>query len=86
MGTMKMKIRFQLFAGLRDAANASHLEMEVQAGTTVDDAVDLLIARNAGLHDWRGRIAFARDDQIVNGRFVIDQPMQIDLLPPVSGG
>ena len=83
---MKVEIRFQLFAGLRDAANASHLELEVPAGTTIDDAVDLLIARNTELHDWRGRIAFAREDQLVNGRFVIDQPMLIDLLPPVSGG
>lgn len=83
---MKVKIRFQLFAGMRDAANTSHLEVEVQTGTTLDDAVNLLLARNAGLHDWRGRIAFAREDRLVNGRLVIDQPMQIDLLPPVSGG
>ena len=83
---MKVAVRFQLFAGLKDAAGASHLEVEVPVGTTIDDAVERAIAGNTGLHEWRGRIAFAREDRLVNGRFVIDQSMNIDLLPPVSGG
>lgn len=83
---MNTKVRFQLFAGMKDAAGASHLEIEVPIGTTLEDAVERLLLDNAGLHLWRGRIAFARADRLVNGHLVIDQPTDIDLLPPVSGG
>ena len=83
---MKVEVRFQLFAALKDAAGASHVDVAVPVGTTIDDAMERVLAGNTELQRWRGRIAFAREDRLLNGGFVIDQPMRIDLLPPVSGG
>ena len=83
---MKLRVRFRLFASLRDAVSNDHLEVEIPAGIFLEDAINLLLAEHTELQNWRGRIAFAWQDRLLNGTFVIDQPMQIDLLPPVSGG
>lgn len=53
---------------------------------TARELLDALHQQYAGLAPWRGRIACACGDQLLNADGPLQAGMQIALIPPVSGG
>ena len=77
-----MKITLRLFAVLRETTGHSTIHIEVDPGTTASRAFQQAPA----MEHWHGRVAFAREDEMLAS----DTPLQdgdvLDCLPPVSGG
>ncbi len=81
-----MQIMVRLFAGARDAVGHAALAIEMPEGTTVTQAVQLLVDKYPALN----RIAkvsraavnrdYAPDDQVLHDHD------ELAILPPVSGG
>jgi molybdopterin synthase catalytic subunit len=82
-----MTVRVRLFAILRQRAGRDSVEIEVDEGATVADALDALAAQ-PGLADVLGRLpvrmAVNRDYAEPGTRLSADD--ELALVPPVSGG
>jgi molybdopterin converting factor subunit 1 len=82
-----MVVQVRLFAMLRERAGAGSLQIELEDGATVRDALDA-VGREHGLDDLIGRMPvatavnrdYAEDDQALN------EGDELALIPPVSGG
>lgn len=75
-----------LFAGLREAAKAETIAVEVPTGSTVGD---LLAAVEAQIPSLAGRVGASRvaiDHAFANADDPLDGAKELALIPPVSGG
>jgi len=81
-----MRVRVRLFAALREAFERPSLELELPAGSLVEDAWQALLRERPELAPHRGRLAFA-----VNRAYAaFDTPLregdEVAFIPPVAGG
>ena len=77
-------VRVRLFAALREAADASEVEV---AGKTVGDVVDALTARfGERFASVAGVSSFVVNGERAGRSTVIADGDEVALLPPVSGG
>jgi len=81
-----MRITIVAFATAADALGAPELELEVPAGTRIEDLRRLLEAEHPGLTPLWPRLAVAIDGDIARSEEKITDGAEIALLPPVSGG
>ena len=81
-----MKIIVLLFAGLREAAETSRVEMEVPALATPKAIAEMLAARFPKLAGHLNSIAYAIDGEFVAADTTLRESCELALLPPVSGG
>ncbi len=81
-----MIITLNLFAGLRDAAGATSLQVEVSSGSTAAMAFTRAYQLHPDLHEWAATVAFARNGKILPRDTALTEGDQLDVLPPVSGG
>ncbi len=81
-----MRITVVAFATAADALGAPEREMEVPAGTRVDDLRRLLEADHPDLAPLWPRLAVAVDGEIARSEEEITDGAEVALLPPVSGG
>ena len=81
-----MKISVLLFAGLRDAAGTSRIELETPAPFTPRKIAELVAERHASLRPHLKTIAYAIDGEFVNAETLLTDAKELALLPPVSGG
>ena len=72
---------------LRERAGVSSLELELDDGATVQEAVDMLGQRH-GLDDLfqRMRVAMAVNRDYASGDSLLRDGDELALIPPVSGG
>ncbi|MDM4016719.1 MoaD/ThiS family protein [Roseiconus lacunae] len=82
-----MKLKVLLFAGLREAAQASSIEVEIKTPATANDVVDEVAKRlpSAATLIRLSRLAidqsYVADDAVVTA-----DAKEFALIPPVSGG
>jgi molybdopterin converting factor small subunit len=81
-----MKIRVQFFSRLRDLAGNSDTEIELAAGSTAADLLELIYARTPVLRDWDKSILVAAGVEFVGRDYVLKPDDQISIMPPVQGG
>ena len=81
-----LKVRFRLFANLREAAETEFITVQVPEHTSVQAAFAVAGKSHPELNAWQGRVAFARGSGLVHGNAEVTPDDQLDALPPVSGG
>ena len=81
-----MKIHVQFFSRLRELAGVSDMEIEVPAGSTPADLLELLYLRRPALREWDKSILVAAGVEFVGRDYVLQPGDQISIMPPVQGG
>ena len=81
-----MKVHIQFFSRLRDLAGVSETEIELPAGSTTADLLELLYLRTPALRDWDKSILVAAGVEFVGREYVLQSGDQISIMPPVQGG
>jgi molybdopterin synthase catalytic subunit/molybdopterin converting factor small subunit len=81
-----MKIHLLAFASASDALGASEMELEMPAGSRVDDLRARLDREHPGIVPLWPRLAVAVDGRVVSIEEPLRDGVEVALLPPVSGG
>lgn len=81
-----MKIHVQFFSRLRELAGVSEMEIEVPAGSTSADLLELLYLRTPALREWDQSILIAAGVEFVGRDYILQPGDQISIMPPVQGG
>lgn len=81
-----MKIRVLAFATAADALGADERELELPAGSRVQDLRALLDREIPSFRPLWPRLAVAVDGRISGPEAVLPEGSEVALLPPVSGG
>ena len=82
----QMKIRLLAFATARQALSSGEIELDIEAGSTVEDLAEQLRASYPELDAIWSRLAIAVDGDLVDARTPLEEGSEVALLPPVSGG
>jgi molybdopterin synthase catalytic subunit len=81
-----MKIRLLAFASAGDALGATEAELEVPDGSRISDLRTRLDREHPALIPLWPRLAIAMDGRIVPPDTLLEDGVEVALLPPVSGG
>lgn len=81
-----MTLTVQLFAGLKDAAGTSQIQVEVAAGGTVADLLQAVAGGYPGMARWVPHIRVAVNQEYVKTDSAVSEGDEVALIPPVSGG
>lgn len=81
-----MRVRLRFFATLRERAGIAEAVRELPGPTRVGDLWDLIRREHARLADYRGRIAFAVNQEYVDSTYTLQDNDEVAFIPPVSGG
>ncbi len=81
-----MQCSVLLFAQLAETVGANRLELDLQDGSTVSDALDTLSGSHPGIADLRPILAVAVNERYSTQATVLTDGDTIALIPPVSGG
>jgi MoaE-MoaD fusion protein len=76
-----MQVRVRLFAGLRERAGASELELELPEGAVVGDALERMRALTEGVP-----VVMAVNQEYADADTTLHGGDDVALIPPVSGG
>ncbi len=76
-----MQVRVRLFAGLRERAGASELELELPEGARVSDALERMRALTEGMS-----VVMAVNHEYAEPDVPLHGGDEVALIPPVSGG
>jgi len=87
-------MQWKLFADLAEAAGERTVDVEVDEGTTVGDALDALLAAKPALQeralnedgDLREHVNLLKNGENVSQDAGVDAGDELALFPPVSGG
>ena len=80
------RLRIKLFATLRERARAAEFTREFAEGTTVGEIWGHLLGEFPALGGHHDGVAFAVNQEYVNGDFRPGQNDEVAFIPPVSGG
>lgn len=84
---IRVRVTVRYFAAACAAAGAETETVDLRAGTTVAELVDMLKARDADLAKVLARCSYLRDGIAVRDMdFVLDDTQTLDVLPPFAGG
>ena len=84
MGT---RVRVNFYGVLKEDVGASQVEVELTGDKpTIDDLIVRLIHDHPIIQPRLASTAFAVENRVVNRWFALDDGVDVDLLPPVSGG
>jgi molybdopterin converting factor small subunit len=81
-----MKVHVQFFSRLRDLAGRSEMDLDVSAGDTAADLLDLLYSQTPALREWDTSILVASGVEFVGRDYVLKPDDQMSIMPPVQGG
>ena len=81
-----MKVHVQFFSRLRDLAGVSETEIDVPAGSTAADLLELIYLRTPALREWDKSILVAAGVEFVGRDYVLQPGDRISIMPPVQGG
>jgi molybdopterin synthase catalytic subunit len=80
-----VRVHVRLFASYREAAGVGHIELELQPGATVKDAITEIARRHPLIAEGRSVVIAKNRDYVT-----ADEPLadgdEVALIPPVSGG
>jgi molybdopterin synthase sulfur carrier subunit len=87
-------MQWKLFADLAEAAGERTVTVDVDAGATVDDALDALLTTKPALRDralnedgdLREHVNLLKNGESVDGDASVEAGDELALFPPVSGG
>ena len=81
-----MKVHVQFFSRLRDLAGRSEMDLDVSAGDTAANLLDLLYSQTPALREWDKSILVASGVEFVGRDYVLKPDDEISIMPPVQGG
>jgi len=81
-----MTVQVLLFAQARERAGSARETIELPEGSRINDALDALVARHAGLGALRPHLAVAVNGALARSGDALAEGAELALLPPVSGG
>lgn len=83
---MGISVRVKFFAAPREALGAREIELELPAGATVEDLIDLLKEKHPVLHIYTRFISVAVNRAYVGMQTELHDGDEVTCLPPVGGG
>jgi molybdopterin converting factor subunit 1 len=81
-----MTLNVLFFAQAREYAGCSSAALDVPEGSSVLDALDVVVARYPAMAALRGHVALALNGVLARGGEPLVDGAELALLPPVSGG
>ena len=81
-----MTVRVRVFAALRELLGQDECVMDVDAGTTVETVWEALCAQHPALAPFAASVSFAVNREYVAADHRLSAPVEIAIIPPVSGG
>jgi molybdopterin synthase catalytic subunit len=81
-----VQVKLLFFASLKDIVGARHLELDVPAGSTVEDLWTTLESRYPRLRAYRSIALTSVNEEYVDRQRTIGDGDEVALFPPVSGG
>lgn len=82
----RIRVGVRLFAIQREQAGTRTVELELEPGSTIDDAWAALVARFPVLASGRTSVRFARNGAYAGPDEVLVDGDELAVIPPVSGG
>lgn len=82
----KIKVKVKFFAAPREALGSDEMELELPAGSTVDDLINALQERYPVLEAYTRFLSVAVNRAYVGMRTELHDGDEIACLPPVGGG
>ncbi|MEX2356089.1 MAG: molybdenum cofactor biosynthesis protein MoaE [Thermaerobacterales bacterium] len=83
---MTISISVKLFAGVAEAAGTRFVTLMLPPESTINDALDRLLAEHPALRPWRSRTVVAVNHGYAAEETVLRDGDELALIPPVSGG
>ena len=83
---MSLTVHVRLFAMQRELAGTRGLDVELTAGSTIEDAWRALVERFPALAPGRPAVRFARNGAYEPADTVLEDGDEVAMIPPVSGG
>jgi molybdopterin converting factor subunit 1 len=81
-----MRIRVRLFARAKDLAGLDFLDIEMGAGSRVEELRRRLLEERPALASLLGQSAWAVNQEFADMSTLLREGAEVALLPPVSGG
>jgi MoaE-MoaD fusion protein len=81
-----MRVRIRLFAIQRELAGTRELAIELDPGSSVEDAWAAVVARHPVLAPGRSSLRFARNGDYAEPTTELGDGDEVAFIPPVSGG
>lgn len=81
-----MKVRIRLFAMLREKAGWRERELELPAGSSIEDVWRWLAAQVPSLEGSRTSVRFALNRSYAEADTALSDGDELALIPPVAGG
>jgi molybdopterin converting factor subunit 1 len=81
-----MKVKVLLFASLREVVGSSQSAVELEPGSSVEDAWARMVTLYPRLAPHTGTVAFALNSAYTNAHEALHEDDEVAFLPPVSGG
>jgi molybdopterin converting factor small subunit len=79
-------VRITFFAGLKDLAGTSSLEISWHAGLTIGQLRRRVVEQHAKAEELLRRSRAVMTDELVEDSAVVPPDAEVAFLPPVSGG
>jgi molybdopterin converting factor subunit 1 len=83
---MPSPIKVLAFAGARDVLGRAEVDLEVDAGATAGDVLDLVCRRWPALEGYRRIIRLAVNGSYAEPSARVQAGDEVALIPPVAGG
>jgi molybdopterin converting factor subunit 1 len=81
-----VSVRARLFAMQREIAGTREVELQLPAGSTLDDAWNEVVRRFPSLRPGRPYLRFARNGEYAEPEAILRDHDEVAFIPPVSGG
>ena len=81
-----MRLTILFFAGARERVGTGRVELEVDDGATLGDAVDLAVGNAGGNQVLSEKVMLARNGAYADRSTILKDGDEIAVIPPVSGG
>ncbi len=82
-----MRVRVNFYGVLKEDVGTSQADVKLDGHQpTVDDLIARLIDAYPAIEPRLASTAFAVQNRVVDRTFTLDDGVEVDLLPPVSGG
>jgi molybdopterin synthase sulfur carrier subunit len=81
-----VRVRVRLFASLREAAGRPEAVLELEPGSSAEDAWHRLAADHPRLAAWRASLAASVNRRYVPFETPLAEGDELVFIPPVSGG